>query len=198
MPQTNMEPHKLAFKFFVETPSNLAVEQFVPVFHRWIQTRALDGHQLIDVADYKHVHEGPGTVLVSHEANIHADLSDGRLGLLYIRKQPIPGSFAQRLRTALAYTLRCASLLQNDPSLQDRIRFRTNEVIFRIYDRLHAPNTPETFAQIGPDLESLLMNLYGPGVQLSHAPGAERLFEVAIFTPQSPQFENLLTRIQAV
>jgi hypothetical protein len=191
-----MESHKLAFKFFVENPSGIAVEQFVPAFHRWIQTRALEGHQLIDVADYKHVHEGPGTVLISHEANIHADLGEGRFGLLYVRKQPISGSFAQRLAATLAYTLRCASMLEHNASLGG-IRFRTNDPIFRIYDRLLAPNTPQIFAQIGPDLESVLKNLYGTDVTLTHTPDAERLFEVAISAPGSSQIENLLTRIAA-
>jgi hypothetical protein len=192
-----MESHKLAFKFFVENPAGIAAEQFVPVFHRWIQTRALEGHQLIDVADYKHVHEGPGTVLVSHEANIHADLGDGRLGLLYVRKQPLPGSFARRLRATLSYTLRCASLLEQDAAFEGRIRFRTNDPIFRIYDRLCAPNTPQTFAEIGPDLESVLKNMYGAEVSLAHTPDAQRLFEVAISAPQSAEIEKILTRMEA-
>jgi hypothetical protein len=192
-----MESHKLAFKFFVENPSGIAVEEFVPVFHRWIQTRALDGHQLIDVADYKHVQDGPGALLVSHEANIHLDLGDNRLGLLYIRKQPLAGSFSQRLREVLGYTLRCASMLENDSSLKGRIQFRPNEALFRIYDRLHAPNTPETFANIGPALESVLKNVYGTGVELSHTPNAERLFEVMIKAPRFPSIENLLTRMTA-
>ena len=192
-----MESHKLAFKFFVKNPTGIAVERFVPVFHRWIQTRALEGHQLIDVADYKHVQEGPGTVLISHEANIHADLGDGRLGLLYVRKQPLTGSFTQRLRATLRYTLQCASLLERDASLQG-IGFQTNDPIFRIYDRLLAPNTAQAFAQIGPDLEPVLKNLYGANVTLTHTPDAERLFEVAISAPASPEIEKLLTRIEAV
>src|SRR5581483_1646097 len=99
-----MDSHKLAVKFFIEDPSGLKTdEDFVPVFHRWIQTRAIADHQLIDVADYAHVKEGPGTLLVSHEANFHADLGGGRLGLLYVRKQPLPGgTFAERLRETFA------------------------------------------------------------------------------------------------
>ena len=37
------------------------------------RTHAVPDHLLIDVADYAHVPNGPGTVLVAHEANIHID-----------------------------------------------------------------------------------------------------------------------------
>jgi hypothetical protein len=60
----------------------------VPVFHRWIQQKSFPNHLLVDVADYAHVPEGPGTLLVSHEANIHFDRDGGKPGVLYVRKQP--------------------------------------------------------------------------------------------------------------
>jgi hypothetical protein len=186
-----MQSHKLAFKFFVVNPSQLKLEDFVPVFHRWIQRRALAGHQLIDVADYKHVQEGPGTVLISHEANIHADLGDGRVGVLYVRKQPLEGSFAQRLRAVLGYTLESAAMLEEDEALRGRIQFRTDEANFRIYDRLHAPNSPATFDQIRPELEAVLKQILGGEVRLSYKPDLERLFEVSIQSPQARSLSEL-------
>src|SRR5579871_5658816 len=123
-----MESHKLAVKFFAESGGGLPVKDFVPVFHRWIQGKLLDGHQLIDVANYSHVHEGPGTVLVSHEANIHADLGEGKLGLLYIRKQPGAGAtFQERLRSTFGYALRAALMLEQDSSLAGKLSFRTRD-----------------------------------------------------------------------
>ena len=38
------------------------------MFHRWIQTRAVDG-LLIDVADYTHLKDGPQVLLAGHEGN---------------------------------------------------------------------------------------------------------------------------------
>ena len=186
-----MQSHKLAFKFFVANPSQFKLEDFVPVFHRWIQRRSLAGHQLIDVADYKHVQEGPGTVLISHEANIHADLGGGRVGVLYVRKQPLEGSFAQRLRTVLGYTLESAAMLEEDEALRGRIQFRTDEANFRIYDRLHAPNSPATFDQIRPELEAVLKQILGSEVRLSYKPDPERLFEVSIQSPQARSLGEL-------
>ena len=80
-----MDSHKLAIKFFAEGSPDLGHDAFIPVFHSWIQQHALKDHLLIDVADYKHVKSGPGTVLVSHEANLSTDLAGDRLGLLYAR-----------------------------------------------------------------------------------------------------------------
>lgn len=192
-----MDSYKLAVKFFVEDASHLKTdEDFVPVFHRWIQTRAIPDHQLIDVADYAHVKEGPGTVLVSHEANIHADLGEGRLGMLYVRKQPLPGSsFRDRLRQTFAYTLAACAKLEAEESLRGRLRFRTDEGAFRIHDRLHAPNTPDTFNAIRADLQEFLQNLYnGDSVRLDYQPHPENLFEVTFRAGQSLPVAALLER----
>ena len=65
-----MESSKFSVKFFVQDPSTIGeITDLVPLFHSWIQTHALADHLLIDVADYAHVHNGPGIVLVSEEAN---------------------------------------------------------------------------------------------------------------------------------
>jgi hypothetical protein len=191
-----MDSYKLAVKFFIENPGVLKTEDFIPVFHRWIQSRALDGHQLIDVADYGHVYQGPGTVLVSHEANIHADAEGGRLGLFYIRKYTVEGSFHDRLKVVFANALKAASLLENDAVLAGNIKFRTDEALFQINDRLNAPNTPETFADVKTDLQSFLNKLYGANsVELTYHPDPQCLFEVGVRASQSPPIGVLLDRI---
>lgn len=194
-----MDSHKLAVKFFVEHPSALKTDDdFVPVFHRWIQSRSVPEHQLIDVADYAHVKDGPGTVLVAHEANFHADLGSGRLGLLYVRKQPLSGTdFAGRLRQAFAYALDACMRLEDEESLRGRIRFRTEEAIVRVYDRLHAPNTAQTFAAIRPELERVARDLYQGDVQLSHQPDAQSLFEATIRAAQPVPLKTLLERARS-
>ncbi len=72
-----MTSHKLSIKLFADGVPSVAPDAFVPVFHSWIRDNALPGHLLIDVADYAHVPDGPGTLIVSHEANIHLDQEDG-------------------------------------------------------------------------------------------------------------------------
>jgi len=61
------------------------LEHAIPVFHGWIRERSLD-ELMVDVADYTHVPDGPGVVLVCHDAIYSLDQGGGELGLLYSRR----------------------------------------------------------------------------------------------------------------
>ncbi len=145
-----MDAYKIAIKLFVENDSFLTANEFVPIFHSWIQQAAFPDHVLVDVADYGHVKDGPGTLLVAHEGNFYADRIDGRLGLTYSRKQPIEGSLQDRLRQAITTALEAAEKLQTDPRVEGRLSFKTDEFVITLNDRLLAPNTAETFGQVDP------------------------------------------------
>src|SRR5439155_26999201 len=84
-----MNAQKLCIKLFLKDPAQLHGVKLVPIFQSWIQMHAIEDHLAIDVADYEHVPDGPGTVLVTHEANFALDNTGGRPGLLYQRKQQI-------------------------------------------------------------------------------------------------------------
>ncbi|MCZ2156226.1 MAG: hypothetical protein LC114_20380, partial [Bryobacterales bacterium] len=86
-------------KLFAEEPYPETITAVIPVFHRWIQQNSLPG-LLIDVANYTHVPNGPGVLLIGHEFDISLDQADGELGLLYIRKQPTHESSLESLRSA--------------------------------------------------------------------------------------------------
>jgi hypothetical protein len=188
-----MNSQKLCLKLFLKDPAQLHGVKLVPVFQSWIQLHAVEDHLAIDVADYEHVPDGPGTVLVTHEANFALDSIGGRPGLLYQRKQPLPGTFGERLAPIFRATLQAAARLQENPGLA----FRTDELSFRIADRLLAPNTPETFATIKPELEGFLRNVLGwTTFQLEHKPDPRRLFEVAIKTGTSANIADLLARLE--
>ncbi|WP_428938495.1 hypothetical protein [Fontivita pretiosa] len=173
-----MESSKLSFKLFAQEFAG-PIEQFVPVFHSWIQTHAIADHLLIDVADYAHVHNGPGIVLVAHEANYSFDLRDGRPGLTYQRKRPLPGSLADRIRAAFDATLAAARLLS------EHVRFRADEIEFRVCDRLHAPNTAETFELLKPQLLRLF-----PDARLTRNEDPLELFTVTIRPAQPIQIPS--------
>ena len=190
-----MDSSKLAVKFFLTDASSFDQHALVPLFHQWIQTHALADHLLIDVADYRHVQSGPGTVLVAHEATLSADAAENRPGLLYARKAPIEGDFADRLRVVFRAALQAVSLLQTASSLDGKVQFRTDNPVFRINDRLFAPNTSETFAEIRPSLETFLTGLYGEPVELAHRPNSETVFEVHVTALNSPPVSELLSRL---
>src|SRR5688572_1883807 len=189
-----MDSHKLVVKLFVEDASRLDVHEVVPIFHSWIQQRAVPDHLVIDVSDYAHVHHGPGTLLVCHEANFYTDQGEGRLGLMYARKQPYPGTFADRVRQAFVATLEGCKRLETDPRLAGRVRFKTNEVLVAIHDRLNAPSVPETFNAVRGDLQQFFEGLYGGDVALRQVGTDETPFKVEVVTKGAPTLDALLSR----
>jgi hypothetical protein len=189
-----MDSSKLAFKLFFAPGSSIDVEAFVPIFHHWIQQKSLAGHQLIDVADYSHVYQGPGTMLISYEANLHIDEEDSRPSLMYVRKAPIQGSLQDRMRAVLGYILQAASLIEAAPEFAGKVRFKTDEIVFRINDRLHGPNTQATFDAIKGDLETVLKKASGSTVTLSFTPHAEQLFEATAKLGTAAPIADLLKR----
>jgi hypothetical protein len=192
-----MDVTKIAIKLFATEPVP-DLREFIPVFHRWIQTHAVEDHLLIDVADYAHVVAGPGVVLVASEANFYFDFTDNQPGLLYTRKTPSPGSFAERLRSAAVACLKAAVLMENDPAFAGRLHFRTDELLVRLNDRLLAPNTDATFAQTKPGIEALAGELYPNGSPKLERRGTKAtLFEVLISSPQSPPIGQMLDRLHA-
>ena len=192
-----MQTHKISVKFYAEDDSRIAAHELVPVFHSWIQNRAVPDHMLVDVADYAHVHNGPGTLLVAHEANFYTDRIDGRLGLTYSRKQPAPGQFIDRLRQAVTAALEAAVRLEDDPRLAGKLKFGTSEMTIRVPDRLLAPNTMETYSQVRADIETVASDLYGAGkFDVEHVLSEKLPFEVRVLASASlPDASSLLTRL---
>jgi hypothetical protein len=196
-----MESHKLIVKFFAQDPSAVAQHEFVPVFHGLIQSKAIPDHLLIDVSDYAHVHHGPGVLLAAHEGNFYSDTGEGRLGLLYQRKQPVPDTngLRDRLAHVFATALRACDILERDGAFGGRLRFRTDEVVLRVNDRLLAPNTPETYRDVEPVLRSFLSELYpGDEVKLEPRHSPLTLFEVRAKASSSPPVSELLERLEAL
>ena len=198
MPRNNMDAYKINVKFFAREPRQVAPHEFVPIFHSWIQIQDVPEHTLIDVADYAHVQDGPGILLVAHEANFYADSVGGRLGFTYQRKHPFEGSFSDRLRQAIIAALEGCQRLELDPRLSGKIAFRTDEVVVQLNDRLLAPNTAETFEQVRPELDKVFSEMYGAPIRLEHRPSARELFEVRAKPERSAAtVTDLLNRLSA-
>ena len=146
---------RVAMKIFLTDDSNLDPRDVVPVFHRWIQTHAVDG-LLIDVADYAHLPTGPAVLLVAHEGQYSLDRAHGRLGLQYTQTRPLSGPLSERLQRLWHTLVSAARLLETDATLPGLVRFAGNEIDCIAQDRLCAPNTPETLAALQPTLTSFL------------------------------------------
>ena len=148
------ELQKFGIKVFAKDGAAIELDAFIPVFHRWIREHRVPGI-LVDVADYGHLPKGPGVVLVGHEADFYMDSMEGQLGLLYSRKLPQPGPFADRLRASLQAAREACAALEAEPELEGRLTFDAADLLFLSNDRLVAPNTEEAFAALRPDLEAV-------------------------------------------
>lgn len=189
-----MDAYRWNVKLDFELATEIDLERLIPIFHRWIQERALD-ELLIDVADYRHVAQGPGVLLIAHDANYAVDEVDGRLGLLYARKRPAAGSFADRLRDAVGKLLDAGLALEREAALGglaipgDRWSVQAN-------DRLLAPNNERTWQAVEPELRALFDGLYaGGGVDLRREDDPRALFGVTVRAAEKPGLARLRERL---
>jgi len=150
-----MNVQHINIKFFIENPESVNLAEYSAVFNTWIQ-RHVTEELLIDVADYLHVHNGPGLILIGHEADYSLDNRGGRLGLLYNRKEQLEGTLQEKLAQAAGAALTAARLLEKENGL----KFNGQEAQVIVNDRLIAPNTAETFATLEPDLRTFFDKLY--------------------------------------
>ena len=138
-----MELQHLNVKLVVKEPEEAALEPLIPLFHNWIEKQELE-ELLLDVADYRHVHAGPGVVLVGHQANYSVDHTDERWGVRYNRKAVVNGSNQDRLRQAMHAAATACQRLETEPRLKGKIRFDGQQMEFFVNDRLLAPHSDST------------------------------------------------------
>ena len=155
-----MIPFRTQVKFFLDTTHPIDEALFTGIFQRWIQEGLL-GELLIDVADYRHVFQGPGTILIGHESDYAIDSRNGRLGLIYTRKRQTTEDVTTQLRTALQRVVKAADLLEREAAFSPALRFKASELELRFVDRLQFQNAPETFEAIKADVEAVLNAFYG-------------------------------------
>src|SRR5580704_3214712 len=104
-------------KLFASDGASVDLEPLIPIFHGWIRDRVFE-EMLLDVADYRHVPNGPGMTVIGLQANYSVDNTDGRLGVRYNRKAALEGTNGERLRQAAHAALSCFQRLEAEPSLK--------------------------------------------------------------------------------
>lgn len=186
-----MDLHRIQLKFYLNPPADLSPEEAFRAFSAWIP--ATPDQTLIDVADYSHLPDGPLTVLVGHQANYTLDHSDRRLGLLYVRKQPLEAGLEQ----ALCEALKACRRLEQEPELAGRVSFAGGEFLLLANDRLHAPNTEATRQALAPQLDAVLARLYGgSAVDLSRDPDPRQRFNLCARANTSLAVADLLKNLE--
>jgi hypothetical protein len=178
-------------KFYLENPEGVKLADLAAVFNTWIQNQRLE-ELLIDVADYLHVHNGPGIMLIGHEADYSHDNRAGRLGLLYNRKEQLEGTTESKLAQAARAALTAAQILEKENGL----KFNGSEVQVIINDRLLVPNTAETYAALGPEVKSFFDKLFGGAeFNLAHHNDPRERFTVNVKTESKLDVDALLKNL---
>lgn len=146
-------------KVFVKGDAPLNQERFVPIFHRWVKDKVLND-VLIDVTDYRHVHHGPGVMLIAHAANYGLDEAEGRVGLLYSAKRAVTGSFKEQLAHAFSQTLEACIRLEDETATSDPLTFATSLLELRVYNRLVTGRSDAEQLKFQKELEAELGSLF--------------------------------------
>lgn len=183
---------RVQVKLFAE-PSAPPAAQVIPVFHGWITHKKIDNELLIDVADYSHVHDGPGVILIGHGGDYYYDEHEGRRGILFSRKRALEGDLRARLSDALRRALYAAQLLQSEL----RVGFGTDELLVRVPDRLHAPSTDESFAELVAVIREVVAQIFGSDAQpvVERVGGALDPLSARVRIEGAPQLGELHARL---
>ena len=145
---------RIGAKLYADDPDVIDLAAYVPIFHGWIQRRILDGVP-IDVADYAHVPDGPGVMLIGHEADRSFDLVEGRPGVLYQRKRDGEGTLEQRFAASITAADGIADELEADAGAGG-VSFARDEILLKVTDRRRAPNDDATLEELRPAIGAAL------------------------------------------
>ena len=129
-----MNIQRFGIKLYLTSNNSFDSKSMIPVFHSWIQNKTIDNHLLIDVADYSHIKDGPGVILVAHEGLFSLDQESFQSGIMYMRKTKMEGNFKTRLVKVLDITLQAANLLNNNDFNRDFdfTQNSFNEILFSV------------------------------------------------------------------
>jgi hypothetical protein len=156
---------RFCIKFLARPGVHVADAVFIDIFHEWIRLKKLGG-VLLDVADYRHVPEGPGIMLITHEINYAMDYGDGQFGLLAQRQRGYGVTHQERILELARAAVAFGALLEAAPRVAGKLSLEGGSFHYISNDRLVAPNTEAGFASITPDLAAAASIIY-PGQAVS-------------------------------
>ncbi len=188
-----MVPQRITVKFFAKPGSKFEPNKFIAMFHKFIQNNAVEG-LLVDVADYGHVPNGPGILLIGHDVDYAMDLTGGKPGLL-VRRKRYKAPLREILRDTLRKALLAARAIQDDGSTAVTYAFDCVEIA--LVDRLVAHNTDHAFAQFRGDIQAVLEELYGSGnVSIEHGdPDLRKNLSALVAARNVPTLDQLIDRL---
>ena len=149
---------KIDVKFPLETTAEFNHDVLLSIFGRW---RLEEHEEIIDLADYLHVPDSPGCLLVSHRWQFGIDSGGGQPGLFYSSRKGLRGEADQRFTQVIQGCLEKGKRLLAEGEIPDSVRPRLGELNIVINDRVLAPNSDETDDVLAPGIRAVADRLYG-------------------------------------
>jgi hypothetical protein len=190
-----MQLQHVNVKLFVGKTEDVDLEPLIPIFHEWIQNQNAN-ELLLDIADYRHVHAGPGVILIGFDGDYSVDNTGNRLGVRYNRKAALDGTNEDRLKQAARAALTACRRLESDSRLAGKLRFNGHEMEIFVNDRLIAPNTDATQKAVDSDFQRFSQHLFrGSEYSLAYGSDARKLFSASVKSAQPFSVAELLDRL---
>lgn len=142
-------PKRLKMRLPLQAADDFDITTVIPVFHRWIQEQTVPG-VLIDVADYKHVIDGPGILLIGDEGDYSLDQAEGQLSLAYDRKRQTGDDLSTAIRIVMEHLEQARRALETDLGVAPN----GEPAVLTILDRLQFANSADTFDAIKDEIEA--------------------------------------------
>ena len=186
---------KINIKLFLDAPTGFDSDFLLEVFGRW---RLETGEEIVDLADYAHVDDGPGCLLISHRWHFGIDFSGGKSGLYYSTRKGLSGGAYERFLQAFAGLIQKSRRLLAEKELPRSVKPRCGELEIVLNDRIIAPNTDPVDAELRPALEKVLEKLYGRGgSRIEREKDPSRRLGYSIHSPSagSMSFEEFASKL---
>jgi adenylyltransferase/sulfurtransferase len=184
-----MQPRRLSIHFpAAEAAADLHAA--IPLFHRFIQERAVEG-LLIDVADYLHVPQGPGVLLIGHDVDYGLDPS----GLTVTRKRAGEDELGALLVGTLRMGWGMLRALDRDGSLALEIARERFDV--SVLDREELASAPDAGAELASEVAAALTPLLGEAKVETRGADPREPVTVRVVAAEIGDLDGLLEKLGA-
>jgi len=187
---------RIDLKVFLDAPPNysLDLDPVLTIFDRWRQETD-HPEDWVDLADYAHMHLGPGVMMAGKRAHFAVDTNEPGVGLLYRGRKDFDGAVEERLLEAFRRALRLMTRLVSEPEFPSGLPVRSEDWLVAINDRLGFPNDDATEEQLKPGLLATLDHIFGEGgYQLERDADPQHLYSSRLRADQRRDLNELLEK----
>ncbi|MGK5093049.1 hypothetical protein WDW89_13660 [Deltaproteobacteria bacterium TL4] len=164
---------RINIKVLTPTPEGFKAEPFLKILNHWNETE----EEWLDIADYLHLQDGPGVVLLGPKRFVSFDRTEGADGILYCQRNGLEGSLKARFVEVLNNGILFAKKMRGEEACPSDVSTETTQLIITINDRKQAPHSEQTARQLGSVIQEALKEvLDGTDVQMSPLADPKELF----------------------